>query len=143
MKKTIYDVQMEIIQEFEVFSDWVDKYTYVMSYSTELERIPDELKTEAQVFKECTTRVWVKFYYENNSFFFQADSESMIIRGILALLQKVLNNNSADEILDSELFFMKAIGMEDNLPPERVKGIKTLILRIREFAGSQKGVHGA
>ncbi len=134
MKKSVREIQQELLCEFDEFDDWVDKYTLIMSYSAELLKISEAEKTEDLLFKDCASKVWLRVECKENTIRFYADSDSMIIRGILAILQKVLNDQKAQEVASSEIFFMKSIGMELNMPIERNAGIKSIISFIKEEA---------
>ena len=137
MKKSIKEIQDELIIEFSEFDDWVDKYTLIMSYSAELEKMLYEYKTDDILFKDCASKVWILIECKDNKVCFFADSDSMIIRGILAILQKILNDQDATEVVDGDIFFMKEIGMELNMPIERSKGIKSIIAYIKNEAREQ------
>lgn len=110
-------IQEEIIEEFAVFDDWLDKYDYLISLSDSLPAIAPEHRTEQYLIQGCQSRVWVDARCEEGKVWFSADSDAIITRGIIALLIRVLNGRTPREILDTELYFIDAIGLSANLSP--------------------------
>lgn len=122
---TMDKIQEEIIEEFAVFDDWLDKYDYLISLSDSLPAIAPEHRTEQYLIQGCQSRVWVDARCEEGKVWFSADSDAIITRGIIALLIRVLNGRTPREILDTELYFIDAIGLSANLsahPFERAAG---------------------
>lgn len=110
-------IQEEIIEEFAVFDDWLDKYDYLISLSDSLPAIAPEHRTDQYLIQGCQSRVWIDARYEGGKVWFTADSDAIITKGIIALLIRVLNGRTPREILDTELYFIDAIGLSANLSP--------------------------
>ncbi len=127
-------IQEEIIEEFAVFDDWLDKYDYLISLSNSLPAIAPEHRTEQYLIQGCQSRVWVDARCEEGKVWFSADSDAIITRGIIALLIRVLNGRTPREILDTELYFIDAIGLSANLSPTRSNGLLAMIKQMRLYA---------
>lgn len=127
-------IQEEIIEEFAVFDDWLDKYDYLISLSDSLPTIAPEHRTEQYLIQGCQSRVWVDARCEEGKVWFSADSDAIITRGIIALLIRVLNGRTPREILDTELYFIDAIGLSANLSPTRSNGLLAMIKQMRLYA---------
>ena len=127
-------IQEEIIEEFAVFDDWLDKYDYLISLSDSLPAIAPEHRTEQYLIQGCQSRVWVDARCEEGEVWFSADSDAIITRGIIALLIRVLNGRTPREILDTELYFIDAIGLSANLSPTRSNGLLAMIKQMRLYA---------
>ena len=115
-------IQDEIIEEFSVFDDWLDKYDYLIGLSETLPAIAPEHRTERYLIEGCQSRVWVDAKLEDGRVYYAADSDAIITKGIIALLIRVLNGRTPQEILDTELYFIDAIGLAANLSPTRANG---------------------
>ena len=131
---TMDKIQEEIIEEFAVFDDWLDKYDYLISLSDSLPAIAPEHRTEQYLIQGCQSRVWVDARCEEGKVCFSADSDAIITRGIIALLIRVLNGRTPREILDTELYFIDAIGLSANLSPTRSNGLLAMIKQMRLYA---------
>ena len=131
---TMDKIQEEIIEEFAVFDDWLDKYDYLISLSDSLPAIAPEHRTEQYLIQGCQSRVWVDAHCEEGKVWFSADSDAIITRGIIALLIRVLNGRTPREILDTELYFIDAIGLSANLSPTRSNGLLAMIKQMRLYA---------
>ena len=116
-------IQEEIIEEFSVFDDWLDKYDYLIGLSDSLPAIPAEHRTVQYLIEGCQSRVWVDARMEQGRVYYAADSDAIITKGIIALLIRVLNGRTPQEILDTELYFIDAIGLSANLSPTRSNGL--------------------
>ena len=116
-------IQDEIIEEFSVFDDWLDKYDYLIGLSETLPAIAPEHRTERYLIEGCQSRVWVDAKLEDGRVYYAADSDAIITKGIIALLIRVLNGRTPQEILDTELYFIDAIGLAANLSPTRANGL--------------------
>ncbi|WP_300255506.1 SufE family protein [uncultured Alistipes sp.] len=127
-------VQDEIIEEFSVFDDWLDKYDYLIGLSETLPPIAPEHRTEQYLIQGCQSRVWVDARLDGGRVYFAADSDAIITKGIIALLIRVLNGRSPKEILDTELYFIDAIGLSANLSPTRANGLLAMIKQMRLYA---------
>lgn len=127
-------IQEQIIEEFAVFDEWLDKYDYLIELSDTLPAIKDEHRTEAYAIKGCQSRVWVDARLEDGKVFFSADSDAIITKGIIALLIRVMNGRSPQQILDLELYFIDAIGLGENLSPTRSNGLVAMIKQMKMYA---------
>lgn len=127
-------VQEEIIDEFSVFDDWLDKYDYLISLSDQLPAIAPEHRTEQYVIQGCQSRVWVDARLEGGRVYYSADSDAIITKGIISLLIRVLNGRTPQEILSTELYFIDAIGLAANLSPTRANGLVAMIKQMRLYA---------
>ena len=131
MKDTI---QEEIIGEFSIFDEWLDKYDYLIELSDTLPAIAAEHRTDEYVIKGCQSRVWVDAKLDEGKVYFAADSDAIITKGIIALLIRVMNGRTPQEILDMELYFIDAIGLGENLSPTRSNGLLAMIKQMRLYA---------
>ena len=127
-------IQDEIIEEFSVFDDWLDKYDYLISLSDSLPAIAPEHRTEKYLIEGCQSRVWVDARMEEGKIFYSADSDAIITKGIIALLIRVLNGRTPQEVLDTDLYFIDAIGLSANLSPTRANGLAAMVKQMRLYA---------
>ena len=127
-------IQDEIIEEFSVFDDWLDKYDYLIGLSETLPPISSEHRTGQYLIEGCQSRVWVDARLEDGKVYYSADSDAIITKGIIALLIRVLNGRTPQEILDTELYFIDAIGLSANLSPTRANGLVSMIKQMRLYA---------
>ncbi|MBP3317084.1 MAG: SufE family protein [Alistipes sp.] len=131
MKDSIQEV---IIEEFSIFDEWLDKYDYLIELSDSLPAIAAEHRTDEYVIKGCQSRVWVDARIEDGKIYYSADSDAIITKGIIALLIRVMNGRTPQEILDMELYFIDAIGLGDNLSPTRSNGLLSMIKQMKMYA---------
>ena len=131
MKDTI---QEQIIEEFSIFDEWLDKYDYLIELSDSLPAIAPEHRTEQYVIKGCQSRVWVDAKLEDGKMMYSADSDAIITKGIIALLIRVMNSRSPQEIVDLDLYFIDAIGLGENLSPTRSNGLVAMIKQMKMYA---------
>ena len=127
-------IQEEIIEEFSAFDEWLDKYDYLIELSDTLPAIAAEHRTDDYVIKGCQSRVWVDAHQEEGKVYFSADSDAIITKGIIALLIRVMNGRTAQEIVDMDLYFIDAIGLSENLSPTRSNGLVAMIKQMKMFA---------
>ena len=127
-------IQEDIIEEFSVFDEWLDKYDYLIELSDTLPAIADEHRTDNYVIKGCQSRVWVDARLEDGKVYFAADTDAIIPKGIIALLIRVMNGRTPQEILDLELYFIDAIGLGENLSPTRSNGLVAMIKQMKMYA---------
>ena len=127
-------VQDEIIDEFSVFDQWLDKYEYLISLGNALESMDTAHKTDNYVIKGCQSRVWIDAELRDGRVYYHADSDAIITKGIIALLVRVLNGRTPQEILDTDLYFIDRIGLRENLSPTRSNGLLAMIKQMRLFA---------
>ena len=127
-------VQDQIIEEFAMFDDWLDKYDYLISLSDSLPVIDAAHKTEQYIIEGCQSRVWVDARLEDGKVYYSADSDAIIVKGILALLIRAFEGRTPQEIVDLDLYFIEAIGLQENLSPTRGNGVVATIKQMRLFA---------
>ena len=128
------NIQEAIIEEFSIFDEWLDKYDYLIELSDTLPAIATEHRTDEYVIKGCQSRVWVDARIEDGKLFYSADSDAIITKGIIALLIRVMNGRTPQEILDMELYFIDAIGLGENLSPTRSNGLLAMIKQMKMYA---------
>ncbi len=128
------NIQEAIIEEFSVFDEWLDKYDYLIELSDTLPAIANEHRTEQYVIKGCQSRVWVDARIEDGKIFYSADSDAIITKGIIALLIRVMNGRTPQEIIDLDLYFIDAIGLGENLSPTRSNGLVAMIKQMKMYA---------
>lgn len=127
-------IQDEIIEEFAVFDDWLDKYDYLIGLNESLPPIEAGHRTEKYLIEGCQSRVWIDARLQDGKVFFSADSDAIITKGIISLLIRVLNGRTPREILDTELYFIDAIGLSANLSPTRANGLAAMVKQMRLYA---------
>lgn len=127
-------IQEEIIEEFGVFDEWLDKYAYLIGLSESLPAIDPGHRTDQYLIQGCQSRVWIDARLEDGKVFFTADSDAIITKGIIALLIRVLNGRTPQEILDTQLYFIDAIGLAANLSPTRANGLLAMVKQMRLYA---------
>ena len=132
--QTIEDIQQEIIDEFSIYEDWMDKYSLIIEYGNSLEKLDDKYKTPENIIQGCQSRVWLQTDYRNGKLYFQAESDAIIVKGLLALVLKIFNERTPVEIINADLRFMKEIGLKDHLSPTRSNGLLSVIKQIRYYA---------
>lgn len=131
---TINELQDEVIEEFEDFTDWMDKYQMLIDLGNELTPLDEKYKTEQNLIDGCQSRVWIQCDCQDGVLIFTADSDALIVKGIIALLLKVLSGHSPKEILDTELYFIDRIGLREHLSPTRSNGLLAMVKQIRAYA---------
>ena len=127
-------IQEEIIEEFSIFDDWLDKYDYLISLSEQLPAIAPEHRTEQFLISGCQSRVWVDARFEEGKVYYSADSDAIITKGIISLLIRVMSGRTPQQILDTELYFVDRIGLAANLSPTRANGLVSMIKQMRLYA---------
>lgn len=132
--RSIVDVENEIIEEFSVFEDWMDKYEYIIELGKGVPMIDESQKIEANLIKGCQSRVWLSSEYREGRIFFAADSDAIITKGIISLLVRVFNGRTPQEILSSDFSFVEKIGLKENLSPTRANGLVSMIKQIQNYA---------
>jgi cysteine desulfuration protein SufE len=131
---TIKEVEKQIIEEFSVFDQWLDKYEYLIELGKTLPLIPESGKQEANLIKGCQSRVWLSADYREGKVYFAADSDAIITKGIISLLIRVFSGRTPKEITEADLEFIKAIGLQDNLSPTRANGLLAMVRQIKYYA---------
>ena len=135
---TINELQDEIIEEFSEFTDWMDKYQMLIDLGNELDVLNEKYKTESNLIDGCQSRVWPQCDYIDGKLVFTADSDALIVKGIIALLIRVINNHTPQEILDADLYFIDKIGLKDHLSPTRSNGLLAMVKQVRLYALAYK-----
>lgn len=131
---TINEAQDEVIEEFNDFTDWMDKYQLLIDLGGELDALGEQYKNDDNLIDGCQSRVWIQCDVKDGLLFFTADSDALIVKGIIALLIKVLSGHTAKEILDADLYFIDRIGLKDHLSPTRSNGLLAMVKRIKSYA---------
>ena len=131
---TINEAQDEVIEEFNDFTDWMDKYQLLIDLGGELNALGEQYKNDDNLIDGCQSRVWIQCDVKDGQLFFTADSDALIVKGIIALLIKVLSGHTAKEILDADLYFIDRIGLKDHLSPTRSNGLLAMVKRIKSCA---------
>ena len=132
--KTINELQDEVIEEFSDFDDWMDKYQLLIDLGNEQEPLAPEYKNDQNLIDGCQSRVWLQADLVDGKVEFQAESDALIVKGIIALLIKVVSGHTPDEILENELYFIEAIGLKDHLSPTRSNGLLAMVKQMRMYA---------
>lgn len=132
--KTINELQDEVVEEFSDFDDWMDKYQMLIDLGNDLETLDDKYKTEQNLIDGCQSRVWVQCDDVDGKLVFTADSDALIVKGIIALLIQVLSGHTPKEILDADLYFIDKIGLREHLSPTRSNGLLAMVKQIKAYA---------
>ena len=131
---TINEIQDEIIEEFEGFTDWMDRYAYIIDLGNAVPPLDERYKTPDNIIEGCQSRVWLQADYSDGVIHFQADSDAIIVKGIISMLVRTLSGRTPEEILDAELYFIEKIGLHEHLSPTRSNGLLAMIKQIRAYA---------
>lgn len=132
---TINEIQDEIIEEFSEINDWMDRYTYIIDLGSQLPPINEKYKTPQHLIEGCQSRVWINAEMTpEGTVHFEADSDAMIVKGIIALLIKVLDNQKPKDILDADLYFIDRIGLSEHLSPTRSNGLLAMVKQMKVYA---------
>ncbi|HLN55512.1 MAG TPA: SufE family protein [Bacteroidales bacterium] len=139
---SIKEVQDNIIEEFSVFDDWMDKYNLLIDYGKDLPAIDPKFKVKDYLIEGCQSKVWLRPDYNGTIISFSADSDAIITRGIVGLLIKVLSGRTPDEILSAELYFIDKIGLRQNLSPTRSNGLLSMVRQMKLYAMAYNATEG-
>ena len=131
---TINEIQDEIIDEFSGFDDWMDKYQLLIDLGNEQEPLDEKYKIESNLIDGCQSRVWLQADYVDGKLNFTAESDALIVKGIVALLIRVLSGHTPQEILDADLYFIEKIGLKEHLSPTRSNGLLAMVKQMRVYA---------
>ena len=131
---TINEAQKEVVEEFEDFTDWMDKYQMLIDLGNELDALNDKYKNDSNLIDGCQSRVWLQCDLVDGKLQFTADSDALIVKGIIALLIQVLSGHTPTEILDADLYFIDKIGLKDHLSPTRSNGLLAMVKQIKAYA---------
>ena len=135
---TINEMQDEVIAEFSDFDDWMDRYQLLIDLGNEQQPLDEKYKTDQNLIEGCQSRVWLQADERDGKLIFQAESDALIVKGIIALLIKVLSGHTPDEILGADLYFIDRIGLKDHLSPTRSNGLLSMVKQMRMYALAYK-----
>ena len=134
MEKSLQEIENEVVDEFSMFDEWLDKYEYLIELGKNLGDYPEDRKTEDRLIKGCQSRVWLDYRMEDGKIVFSADSDAIITKGIISLLIKIYSGRRPDEIVSSDFSVVDRIGLKENLSPTRANGLVSMIAKIKEVA---------
>ena len=140
--QTINEIQDEIIEEFADLDDWMDRYQLLIDMGGETEPLPDSDKVEQNLIDGCQSRVWLVCDEKEGRLYFRAESDALIVKGIVTLLIRVLSGHTPDEILDADLYFIEKIGLREHLSPTRSNGLLSMLKQMRAYAMAFKAKDG-
>ena len=132
--KTIDQIQDEVVDEFSAFDDWMDKYALLIELGNSLSPLDEQFKVESNLIEGCQSRVWLHGEYRDGKVLYQAESDAVIVKGIVSLLIKVLSGHTPREILDTHLYFIEQIGLTEHLSPTRSNGLLAMVKQMRLYA---------
>lgn len=139
---TINEIQDEIIDEFSGLTDWMDKYSYIIEMGNALPPLDEKYKTPDNLIEGCQSRVWVNATYDGEVIRFDADSDAIIVKGIISMLVRVLSGQTPSAILDADLYFIDEIGLKEHLSPTRSNGLLAMVKQIKMYALAYKAKEG-
>lgn len=135
---TLEEKKQEIVEEFSMYDEWLDKYEYLIELGKNMEPFPEDKKTEDRLIKGCQSRVWLDSEERDGRLWFTADSDAIITRGIISLLISVYSGRTPEEIAGDDFGFLEEIGLRENLSPTRANGLVSMIETIKEIAGQSR-----
>ena len=135
---TINELQQEVVEEFADITDWMDKYQMLIDFGNEMPPLDEKYKTESNLIDGCQSRVWIQADYVDGRLLFSAESDALIVKGLIALLLRVFSGHTPQEILDAELYFIDEIGLREHLSPTRSNGLLAMVKQIRMYALAYK-----
>ena len=139
----INEIQEEIIAEFSDFDDWMDRYQLLIDLGSEQPPLDEKYKTEQNLIDGCQSRVWLQADMVDGKLQFRAESDALIVKGIVALLVRVLSGHTPQEILDADLYFIEAIGLREHLSPTRSNGLGAMLKQMKMYALAFKSIHNS
>ena len=131
---SINDIQDEIIEEFSGFDDWMDRYSLLIDLGNELPPLPEDKKTDQNLIDGCQSKVWIDARMEDGKMILAGDSDAILVKGIVALLLKVLSGHTPQEVLDADLYFIGQTGLQEHLSPTRSNGLFAMVKQIKMYA---------
>ena len=140
--ETINEIQDQIIEEFSVFDDWMDKYSLLIEMGNELPTLDIKYKTQNNLIEGCQSRVWLQADYKDGRVYFQGDSDAVIVKGIVSLLIRILSGQTPEDILTADLYFIDSIGLKDHLSPTRSNGLVSMLKQMKLYALAFKSKEG-
>ena len=135
---TINELQQEVVEDFADITDWMDKYQMLIDLGNEMPPLDEKYKTESNLIDGCQSRVWIQADYVDGRLLFSAESDALIVKGLIALLLRVFSGHTPQEILDAELYFIDEIGLREHLSPTRSNGLLAMVKQIRMYALAYK-----
>jgi len=135
---TINEIQDDIIEEFTITDDWMDRYQMLIDLGNDQEELANSEKTEDNIIVGCQSRVWIVCEYKNGLLYFRGESDALIVKGLVALLLKVVNGQTPTDIVEADLYFVEAIGLSDHLSPTRSTGFTSMIKQVKNYAIAYK-----
>jgi cysteine desulfuration protein SufE len=141
-KMTIEEVQQEIIEEFSVYTDWMDKYGYLIELGNDLKDLDPKEKIDQNLIKGCQSRVWLVAEMENGKINFRGESDAVIVKGLVALLLRVVSGRTPKELIENDLHFIDDLGLKQHLSPTRSNGLLAMVKQIRLYAVAYKKIIG-
>lgn len=135
---SIEDIQIEIVEEFSLYEDWMDKYGYLIELGNQLQDLDPKFKTEQNLIKGCQSRVWLVAEMKDGKIYFKGESDAVIVKGLVALLLRVVSGRYPAEIIESNLHFIDDLGLNQHLSPTRSNGLLAMIKQIRLYAVAYK-----
>lgn len=130
----INEIQNELIEDFAFFTDWMEKYEYIIQLGKEVPLIDEQYKTDEYIIKGCQSKVWLYPEVKDGKVYFTADSDAIITKGLVSLMVKVLSGHTAKEIVDADLYFVDEIGLKEHLSPTRANGLLSMIKQMKLYA---------
>ena len=137
---TIQEIQDEIIEEFSELDDWMDRYQLLIDLGNEQEPLDEKYKTESNLIDGCQSRAWLQADYRDDKLWFTAESDALIVKGIVSLLIRVLSGHTPQEILDADLYFIERIGLREHLSPTRSNGLLAMVKQMRAYAMAYQSI---
>lgn len=132
--RSINEIQDEVVDEFADFDDWMDKYQMLIDLGNDLEALDEKYKNEQNLIDGCQSRVWLQCDYRDGALWFTADSDALIVKGIIALLLRVVSGHTPKEIIDADLYFIERIGLREHLSPTRSNGLLAMVKQVKAYA---------
>lgn len=130
----IENIQQEIVEEFSIYEDWMDKYSYLIELGNDLKALDPKLKTDQNLIRGCQSRVWLVPEFKDGKIWFEGESDAVIVKGLVALLLRVVSGRTPEELMNNELHFVDDIGLNQHLSPTRSNGLLAMIKQIKLFA---------
>jgi cysteine desulfuration protein SufE len=141
MEKDILEIESEFIESFSFLDTWEEKYEYIIELGKKLPRLEEQYKTEDKKIKGCQSTVWLISSYNNGSVFFKADSDAIIVKGLISMLIGVLSGHTPDQIINASLDFIDRIGMHTHLAQTRSNGLRAMVKQMKDYAIAYKVIH--
>lgn len=139
VEKSLQEIEAEVVDEFAMFDEWLDKYEYLIELGKSLKDYPESARTDEHLIKGCQSRVWLDSKFEDGRLWFNADSDAIITKGIISLLIRIYSGRTPEEILGSDFSVVEKIGLKENLSPTRANGLVSMIETIRREAAAHIG----